>query len=97
MGFYRRLSPGLTGWLSGLLVPMLTLVLLIRFFVDGAWVSKINTLEVQNRMGAWISLGAIPNLLLFTFWIRKKKDAAAQGVLGATFFWAILTLFFTFR
>ena len=97
MGFYRRLSPGLTGWLSGLLVPMLTLVLLIHFFVDGAWVSKINTLEVQNRMGAWISLGAIPNLLLFTFWIRKKKDTAAQGVLGATFFWAILTLFFTFR
>ena len=97
MGFYRRLSPGLTGWLSGLLVPMLTLVLLIHFFVDGAWFSKINTLEVQNRMGAWISLGAIPNLLLFTFWIRKKKDTAAQGVLGATFFWAILTLFFTFR
>ena len=76
---------------------MLTLVLLIHFFVDGAWVSKINTLEVQNRIGAWISLGAIPNLLLFTFWIRKKKDVAAQGVLGATFFWAILTLFFTFR
>ena len=97
MGFYRRLSPGLTGWLSGLLVPMFTLVLLIHFFVDGAWDSKINTLEVQNRMGAWISLGAIPNLLLFTFWIRKKKDTAAQGVLGATFFWAILTLFFTFR
>lgn len=97
MGFYRRLSPGLTGWLSGLLVPMFTLLLLIHFFVDGAWDSKINTLEVQNRIGAWISLGAIPNLLLFTFWIRKKKDVAAQGVLGATFFWAILTLFFTFR
>jgi hypothetical protein len=97
MGFYRRLSPGLTGWLSGLLVPMLTLLLLIYFFVDGAWDSKINTLEVQNRMGAWISLGAIPNLLLFTFWIRKKKDVAAQGVLGATFFWAILTLFYTFN
>ena len=97
MGFYRRLSPGLIGWLSGLLVPMLTLLLLIHFFVDGAWDSKINTLEVQNRIGAWISLGAIPNLLLFTFWIRKKKDVAAQGVLRATFFWAILTLFFTFR
>jgi hypothetical protein len=48
-------------------------------------------------MGAWISLSAIPNLLMFAFWIRKKKDKAAQGVLGATFFWAIVTLFYTFN
>lgn len=97
MVFFRRLSPGLSGWLMGLLVPMATLLLMIHFFVDGAWSAKMNVLEVQNRMGAWISLGAVPNLLLFAYWIRKKNDAAAQGVLGATFFWALLTLFFTFR
>lgn len=97
MALFGRLSQGLTGWLLGLLVPMLTLLLMIYFFVEGTWEYKMSALEIQNRMGAWISLSAVPNLLLFTFWVRKKNDLAAKGILGATFFWAIITLFFTFR
>lgn len=97
MDFFQRLSPGLIGWLLGLLVPLATLLLMLYFFMDGTWTHKMNALQMQSHMGAWISLSAIPNLLLFTIWIRKKNDAAAQGILGATFFWAIITLFFIFR
>jgi hypothetical protein len=97
MVFFRRLSSGLIGWLLGLIVPLGTLLLMIYFFIEGPWTYKMSALETQDRMGTWISLSAIPNLLMFAFWIRKKKDKAAQGVLGATFFWAIVTLFYTFN
>jgi hypothetical protein len=97
MVFFGRLSSGLIGWLLGLLFPLATLLLMFYVFIEGPWAYKMSTLEAQNRMGAWISLSAIPNLLMFAFWIRKKKDKAAQGVLGATFFWAIVTLFYTFN
>ncbi|MDG1778399.1 MAG: hypothetical protein P8H23_03525 [Flavobacteriaceae bacterium] len=45
----------------------------------------------ENFLGKLISLGALLNLFCFFYFIRKKKDAHAAGVLVATIFIAIIT------
>ena len=45
----------------------------------------------ENFLGKLISLGAILNLICFFYFIRKKKDAFAAGVLIATLCMALIT------
>lgn len=47
--------------------------------------------QSENFLGKLISLGAILNLICFFYFIRKKKDANAAGVLIATVFIALVT------
>jgi heme/copper-type cytochrome/quinol oxidase subunit 4 len=47
--------------------------------------------QSENFLGKLISLGAILNLICFFYFIRKKKDANAAGVLIATIFIALIT------
>lgn len=54
----------------------------------------MNVLEAahsENFLGKLISLGAILNLLCFFYFIKKKKDAGAAGILVATIMIAIIT------
>ena len=45
----------------------------------------------EDFLGKLISLGAILNLLVFFFFIQKKQDFRARGVLLATILVAIIT------
>lgn len=47
--------------------------------------------QAENFLGKLISLGAILNLICFFYFIRKKKDAFAAGVLIATLCMALIT------
>jgi hypothetical protein len=47
--------------------------------------------QSENFLGKLISLGAILNLICFFYFIRKKKDSNAAGVLIATIFIALIT------
>ena len=47
--------------------------------------------HAENFLGKLISLGAILNLICFFYFIRKKKDAFAAGVLIATLCMALIT------
>ena len=47
--------------------------------------------QSENFLGKLISLGAILNLICFFYFIRKKKDSNAAGVLIATVFIALVT------
>ena len=54
----------------------------------------INVLEAaksESFIGKLISLGAILNLICFFYFIRKKQDDQAAGVLAATILIAITT------
>ena len=52
-------------------------------------------LETHNQ-SAILSLGAIPNLLLFFVFIKRREDAKARGVLIGVILVAILVLGFKF-
>ena len=86
----------LKGFVTGILANSLGL------FIVGFAMSKssgrndgiMQVLEAahsQNFLGKLISLGAILNLLCFFYFIKKKKDAGASGVLVATIIIAIIT------
>ena len=51
----------------------------------------LETAQSENFLGKLISLGAILNLLSFFYFIRKRQDARAGGVLAATIIIALAT------
>ena len=86
----------LKGFVTGILANSLGL------FIVGVAMSKssgrndgiMQVLEAahsENFLGKLISLGAILNLLCFFYFIKKRKDAGAVGVLIATIIIAIIT------
>ena len=62
----------------------------------GGFIQAIETANAQGFITKLISLGAILNLIVFFFFLNKKQDNRAKGVLIATIFIAILTLLFKF-
>jgi len=53
-------------------------------------------LYAYDDLGIWITIAVLPNLFFFWWWIQKKNTQAAQSVLGATIFWAFLSLLLKF-
>jgi hypothetical protein len=96
MGFLKKIRPGLLGWLTGLVFPFGTLILLVEFSVDGNAFDTISHLNAFDELGIWITMAVLPNLFFFWWWIHKENMRAAQSVLGATIFWAFLSLLLKF-
>ena len=96
MDFLKKISPELLGWLTGLVLPFVTLFLLIEYMVDGNALDTIPVLYSYDDLGIWITIAVLPNLFFFWWWIQKKNTQAAQSVLGATIFWAFLSLLLKF-
>lgn len=91
----------LKGFVTGILANSLGL------FIVGFAMSKssgrndgiVQVLEAahsENFLGKLISLGAILNLLCFFYFIKKRKDTGAAGVLVATIIIAIFTFIIKF-
>jgi hypothetical protein len=51
----------------------------------------LETAQTEGFMGKLISLGAFLNLICFFYFIRKRQDARAGGVLAATILIALAT------
>ena len=96
MDFLKKISPGSLGWLTGVVLPLGTLFLLIEYSVDGNAVDTIPMLYIYDELGIWITIAVLPNLFFFWWWIQKKNTRAAQSVIGATIFWAFLSLLLKF-
>ncbi|WP_055442565.1 hypothetical protein [Lacinutrix himadriensis] len=62
----------------------------------GGFIEAIETANAQGFISKLISLGAVLNLITFFFFLSKKQDDRAKGVLIATICIAILTLLFKF-
>jgi hypothetical protein len=77
-------------------LPFGTLFLLIEYSVDGNAVYTIPMLDAYDELGIWITLAVLPNLFFFWWWVQKKNTRAAQSVIGATIFWAFLSLLLKF-
>ena len=96
MGLLKKISPGLLGWLIGLAIPFGMLLLLVEFSVDGNALDTIPILYAYDELGIWITVAVLPNLFFFWWWIQKKNTRAAQSILGATIFWAFISLLLKF-
>ena len=96
MGFLKKISPELLGWLIGLAIPFGMLLLLVEFSADSNALDAIPILYAHDELGIWITMGVLPNLFFFWWWIHKKNTRAAQSILGATIFWAFISLLLKF-
>lgn len=85
----KGISIGLIANTLGLLIVG-TLMAKFSGGSDGI-LTVLEAAQSENFLGKLISLGAILNLICFFYFIRKKKDANAAGVLIATVFIALVT------
>jgi hypothetical protein len=87
----------LLGGLAGIILPFLILIILhsVRFnhYSFNDFIERIVKLKIAAK---FISLCAIPNLLLFFIFIWLNKLNTARGVLGATLLLTFIILIFKF-
>jgi hypothetical protein len=82
----------LVGILVGLLATVLGFYLYVEFVLNGSFQESLVIINSKNLYGQILSIAAIPNLLVFFIFIKKKQDYKARGVLIATFLVAFLIL-----
>ena len=82
----------LVGIVVGLLATGLGFYLYVEFVLNGSFQESLVIINNKNLYGQILSIAAIPNLLVFFIFIKKKQDYRARGVLIATFLVAFLIL-----
>lgn len=86
----------LKGFFIGILANGLGLFMVVMTMAKSSgrndgFLRVLEAAHAENFLGKLISLGAILNLICFFYFIRKKKDAFAAGVLIATLCMALFT------
>ena len=84
----------LIGFITGILANSLGMLLYVWLF-SGFGVSE--TLAAAYRegfLGSLVALGAVLNLIVFFWFIKKRNDHRAKGVLAATILVALFLLFY---
>jgi hypothetical protein len=82
----------LIGIIVGLLATVLGFYLYVEFVLNGSFQESLVIINNKNLYGQILSIAAIPNLLVFFIFIKKRQDYRARGVLIATFLVAFLIL-----
>ena len=90
MGLLNRISPGLFGWLIGLAIPFVMLLLLVEFSADGNALDTIPILHAYDELDIWITMAVLPNLFFFWWWIQKRILVLHNPFLGQQFFGPLL-------
>jgi hypothetical protein len=80
------------GFLTGLLATSFGFYIYVEFVLSGPFQEALAIISEKKLYGQILSISAIPNLLVFFIFIKKKQDYRARGVLLATFFIAFLIL-----
>ena len=72
MDFLKKISPGLIGWLIGMVFPFCTLIF-VEYSMDGDVLKISEFLNLQEKLGVWITLAVLPNLFSFGFGLKKEN------------------------
>jgi hypothetical protein len=81
------------GFFIGLLVTFVGVFAFVEIFTDYHFSQGLQLLKANGSLGKLITVGAILNLVAFFGLLKFKKDLMARGVIFATIFLAILTIF----
>ncbi|MCB0475669.1 MAG: hypothetical protein KDC69_08330 [Flavobacteriaceae bacterium] len=80
------------GFIIGLVATACGFYLYVEFVLSGTFSEAMQIIDEKSLYGKILGLAAIPNLLIFFLFIKKRQDYRARGVLMATFFVAFLVL-----
>ena len=83
----------LTGFLAGLLLPLIVFVVIYLFSGDGLSLKEY-TMDIARRnvLTHIISLSVLSNLVIFLLFNRFDKLKSSRGVVGITLLWALTVL-----
>jgi hypothetical protein len=83
----------LTGFLTGLLVPVLFFLIIYQLkYANMDFPVYVKSMWQMRILMKIVSLCVFPNLGFFIIFYRKKYDMAARGVIMATIFYALAVL-----
>lgn len=83
----------LYGILLGFFGAILGSFIFIESFTNYSFVEGIAAIKSGGNLGKIITLGAILNLVIFFFLLKKNEEVMARGVVLATIILTIITLF----
>jgi hypothetical protein len=83
----------LIGFVIGLVACFLGIFLFITFFTDFDFISGIQSMKSDGKLGKLITLGAILDLVAFGILLKMNKEIMARGVVLAVICIAIFTIF----
>lgn len=81
------------GCLAGLATAAVGIALVLFFMTDFHLHYNLKITKAEGILGKTITLGTLLNLATFFWFLNKKKDFWAYGVLIATCLLTLLTLF----
>jgi len=95
MSNFRFKDQFMIGFVPGILLPLLGFyIYYLLFFGYMSLEGFIDHVVKANLAVSVLSLGVILNLGLFFLYYLKEVDKAARGVIGATFIYAFIVLYF---
>ncbi len=94
-GGFRLKDHFLLGFIPGLILPLIGFYLyfLLMFSYMG-WGNFLSHVIKTNLAVSVLSLGVILNLGLFMLFYTRGMDRSAQGVIGSTFVYAFIVVYF---
>ncbi|MBS7785871.1 hypothetical protein KIH23_01055 [Flavobacterium sp. CYK-55] len=81
------------GVLLALLTTFLGTFLFIKLFTDMGYLTGMHLYKEQGMLGKILTLGAILNIILFYFLIKKDREEISQGVILGLIIITVVTLF----
>ncbi len=81
------------GFVIGIVACFLGIFLFITFFTDFDFISGIQSMKSDGKLGKLITLGAILDLVAFGVLLKMNKEMMARGVVLAVICIAIFTIF----
>ena len=82
----------LIGFILSILATIAGSYLYMEFIMKSGFEASWQWMIDTHNQGTILSLGAIPNLLLFFVYIKRKEDYKARGVLIGIILTAIIVL-----
>jgi len=82
------------GLLFGLFLAFLGVYAYIWLFLKTNFIDGITIVNGQKNLGKLITLGTIPNLIVFFVLLKKQREMWAKGIVLATIILAFSTLFY---
>ena len=83
----------LIGFVIGILASIIVSYIFITFFTDFDFMTGIQAMKSEGKIGKLITLGSILDLVAFGILLKMNKDIMARGVVLAVIVIAIITLF----
>jgi hypothetical protein len=83
----------LIGFVVGILASLLGIFLFITLFTHFDFITGIESMKSEGKLGKLITLGSILDLVAFGILLKMNKDLMARGVVLAVIIIAIITLF----